>query len=119
VDFQCTAVEEVGAYVRILMDLNIVSTGSPAAVGPKEPMTLKASSLPLGAVLEAWCAKVGFDWTIAPSGPEPGSVVSVVIAAPARIAELERADPVTARRLRKYRQALVRELEAAGHHGPR
>jgi hypothetical protein len=71
---------------------------------------LRAMDVRIGALLEVCCARAGAEWTIAPAGAEPDAVVSILIAAPERIAELERAYPVAAKRVRKYRSELRRSL---------
>jgi hypothetical protein len=69
-------------------------------------------------LLESWCSQVGAGWTIAPIGAAPDGSHALVIASPARIAELEGANPRIARQLRPYRMKLAEEMARAKSEAP-
>jgi HEAT repeats len=111
VEFRDVPAEELITFFRGISGVNIISTGMDK-LDLEQQITLERKSVPIAAILEVWCARVGADWTVAPSGTGPDSVVTLFISTRERIAEMEKADPVTAKRFRAYRKKLTQYLPA-------
>jgi hypothetical protein len=76
----------------------------------KPKVTLRCQDAPMAVLLESWCSQVGAGWTIAPTGTNVAGTdrpkLAIIVSDPARIAELERANPRIARLVREYRARL-------------
>lgn len=99
---------DAGQALRFLdgvMDVGFVCQNLPPH-WDRIPVTLRSGKL--GGALEDWGAQVGAGWTVARAGSNPagGPRFKIVVAPPARIAEIEKDDPATAALVRDYRRRL-------------
>jgi len=106
VEFKDEPAEEALSYFRGLLECGI-TTDPKSTVDPEAKVNMQLKNVPFAAVLDAWCAQVGGDWTIYKS--------KLFIATPERVAEAERADPYVAGLVREYRAKLAEDRGKAGY----
>jgi hypothetical protein len=106
-------------YVMALVEVSTVGEAFDG-VRMKSKVTLQFRDVSAAVLLESWCSQVGANWTIAPSGttPDGSPHQALVISNPARIAELESANPRIARLLRPYRAKLAEQMAGAKSGAP-
>jgi len=113
-DLKEVPAEEAFQYLMMFVEVSTVGEAFDG-VRMKSKVTLQFRDVSAAVLLESWCSQVGASWTIAPSGttPDGSPHQALVISNPARIAELESANPRIARLLRPYRMKLAEEMARA------